>query len=210
MQSMNSVTWAFLVASSLLCSVQYISSHLWVHQLPKPCAKSNQNGIISSLFPLMNVVWRVFIMGFILLCGRTVLTVIIELMRTGVFLYVLPPVHPVVPPPESLSLSGDLLFLFSWRLCWFSTRLVCSIKRDLSGVVTWSSPTHWKHCYIQLLPCIMQPQSKGKTQYPKLECILFYQWHVKGNSSYGTKVCKGICPPMSQQGTQEDVIMEVW
>lgn len=77
-------------------------------------------------------------MGFILLCNSTLLTVVIELMRTGVFLYVLPPVHPVLPPPQSLSLSGDLLFLFffSLRMCWFSTQLVCGIKRDLSGVVT--------------------------------------------------------------------------
>lgn len=133
------------------CSVQYISSHLWVHQLPKPCATSNQNGIISSLFSLVNVVWRVFIMGFILLCNRAVLTPVTELMRTGVFLYVLPPVHPVLPPLQSLSLSVDLLFLCSWIMCWFSAQLACSTKRGLSGGLTWSSPTHWKHCYILLL-----------------------------------------------------------
>lgn len=52
-------------------------------------------------------------MGFILLCSRTVLTVVIELTRTGVFIYVLPPVHSLLPPPQFLSLSGDLLFLFS-------------------------------------------------------------------------------------------------
>lgn len=52
-------------------------------------------------------------MVFILPCNRTVLTLVIELMRTGVFLYFLLPVHPVLLPPQSLSLSGDLLLLCS-------------------------------------------------------------------------------------------------
>lgn len=70
-------------------------------------------------------------MGFIRLYNRAVLTLVIELMRTGVFLYVLSPVHPVLPPSQSLSFSGYLLLFCSRIMCWFSTRLVCSIRRDL-------------------------------------------------------------------------------